>query len=108
MIVNSRARAFVQWPFTWAFGSTPGFWHRHRSSGSWTSWAKMTARAAASGRRAHQRCSVDGCPWRIDFSRADADVDGVERQGDLDQLLGGDHGVGHATSPARLSRSAIE
>ncbi len=30
------------------------------------------ARAAASGRRAHQRCSVLGCPCRIDFSRAEA------------------------------------
>ena len=28
--------------------------------------------AAASGRRAHHRCSVDGWPWRIDFSRADS------------------------------------
>ncbi len=26
----------------------------------------------ASGRRAHQRCSVLGCPWRIDFSRTAA------------------------------------
>src|SRR5207245_1389153 len=29
-------------------------------------------RAAASGRRAHQRCSVLGCPCRIDFSLAQA------------------------------------
>jgi hypothetical protein len=43
-----------------------------RADGSSTSWAKSTARAAASGRRAHHRCSVDGCPWRIDFSRADS------------------------------------
>ena len=27
---------------------------------------------AASGRRAHHRCSVEGWPWRIDFSRADS------------------------------------
>jgi len=40
--------------------------------GSSTSEAKSTARHAASGRRAHQRCSVDGWPWRIDFSRADS------------------------------------
>ena len=40
--------------------------------GSSTSWANSTARAAASGRRAHHRCSVDGWPWRIDFSRADS------------------------------------
>ena len=29
-----------------------------------------TARDDASGRRAHHRCSVEGCPCRIDFSRA--------------------------------------
>jgi hypothetical protein len=29
----------------------------------------MTARQAASGRRAHQMCSVEMCPWRIDFYR---------------------------------------
>ena len=38
--------------------------------GSSTSDAQITARAAANGRRAHQRCNVDGCPCRIDFSRA--------------------------------------
>ena len=38
--------------------------------GSSTSDAQITARTAANGRRAHQRCSVDGCPCRIDFSRA--------------------------------------
>ena len=42
------------------------------SDGSSTICAKSTARAAARGRRAHQRCRVDGCPWRIDFSRAAA------------------------------------
>jgi hypothetical protein len=31
-----------------------------------------SARQVASGRRAHQRCSVLGWPWRIDFSRAEA------------------------------------
>ena len=30
----------------------------------------MTARAAANGRRAHHKCSVEGWPWRMDFSRA--------------------------------------
>ena len=40
------------------------------ADGSSTICAKITARAAASGRRAHHRCSVLGCPWRIDFSRA--------------------------------------
>jgi hypothetical protein len=42
------------------------------ADGSATICAKITARAAANGRRAHQRCSVLGCPWRIDFSRAEA------------------------------------
>ena len=42
------------------------------SDGSSTIWAKRTARAAASGRRAHQRWSVEGWPWRMDFSRAAA------------------------------------
>ena len=41
------------------------------SSGSGMSEAKTAARQAASGRRAHQMCSVDMCPCRIDFSRAD-------------------------------------
>jgi hypothetical protein len=30
------------------------------------------AREEASGRRAHQMCKVEGCPWRIFFSRADS------------------------------------
>src|ERR1035437_9379829 len=40
--------------------------------GSSTICAKITARAAANGRRAHHRCNVLGCPCRIDFSRAEA------------------------------------
>ena len=40
------------------------------SQGSGSSSASSTARLDASGRRAHQRCRVEGCPWRIDFSRA--------------------------------------
>ena len=40
--------------------------------GSSTRLDQITARAAANGRRAHQRCRVDGCPWRMDFSRADS------------------------------------
>jgi hypothetical protein len=40
------------------------------SHGSGSSSASSTARLDASGRRAHHRCSVDGWPWRIDFSRA--------------------------------------
>gem|GEM_PF-2424047 len=43
-----------------------------RLDGSSTIWAKMTARAAASGLRAHQRWSVLGCPCLMDFSRAEA------------------------------------
>ena len=42
----------------------------HRgSAGSGQSEAQMTARHAANGRRAHQMCSVDICPCRMDFSR---------------------------------------
>ncbi len=40
--------------------------------GSSTRDAQITARAAARGRLAHHRWSVDGCPWRIDFSLADS------------------------------------
>lgn len=39
------------------------------STGSGHSAAQMTARHAASGLRAHQMCSVEICPCRIDFSR---------------------------------------
>ena len=40
--------------------------------GSSTSEAHNTARQAANGRRAHHKWSVEGCPWRMDFSRADS------------------------------------
>src|SRR5712691_577872 len=40
-------------------------WH-----GSGNSSASSIARQAASGRRAHHRCIVDGWPYRIDFSFA--------------------------------------
>ncbi len=43
---------------------------QHGSHGSGQSSASSIARQAASGRRAHHRCSVEGCPCRIDFSRA--------------------------------------
>ena len=56
-----------------------GHWMRDQAKtrigqeqGSSTSWPKITARHAASGRRAHHRCRVEGCPCRIDFSRAEA------------------------------------
>src|SRR5262249_23648303 len=39
------------------------------SAGSGQREAQTTARHAASGRRAHQMCSVEMCPCRIDFSR---------------------------------------
>ena len=42
------------------------------ADGSSTICAKITARAVANGFRAHHKCSVLGCPCRIDFSRADA------------------------------------
>ncbi len=40
------------------------------SHGSGSNSAMSTARDDASGRRAHHKCRVDGCPCRIDFSRA--------------------------------------
>ena len=39
------------------------------SAGSGHNDAQMTARQAASGRRAHHIWRVEMCPWRIDFSR---------------------------------------
>ena len=66
MILNSRSRSFA---------ASTLLMPRLRClsyPGSFTSWAKRTALAAASGRRAHHRCNVLGCPWRIDFSRAAA------------------------------------
>ena len=38
----------------------------------WQQKPNSIARQAANGRLAHQRCSVHGCPCRIDFSLADA------------------------------------
>ena len=40
------------------------------SHGSGSKSAISTAREDANGRRAHHGCSVEGCPCRIDFSRA--------------------------------------
>ena len=84
MMRNSRCRSFS---CAFSVGKRSGC-----ADGSSTICAKITARAAASGRRAHHRCSVLGCPWRIDFSRADGLVDGLQRQGDFDEFLL----VGHA------------
>ena len=64
MIWNSRWRSFS---CAFSVGNRSGC-----AEGSSTIWAKITARAAASGRRAHHRCSVLGWPWRMDFSRAEA------------------------------------
>src|SRR4030042_3713457 len=44
---------------------------QYGSQGSGRRRASSIARQAASGRLAHQRCSVDGCPCRIDFSLAE-------------------------------------
>jgi hypothetical protein len=64
MILKSRWRSFSCF---FSVGKRSG-----QLDGSSTICAKITARAAASGRRAHHRCSVLGCPCRMDFSRADA------------------------------------
>jgi len=40
------------------------------SVGAGRSSPSSIARQAANGRRAHHKCSVDGCPCRMDFSRA--------------------------------------
>ena len=66
MILNSSSRLTAACAFV-----MPAKYPRS-PPGSLTIGAKMTARAAASGRRAHHRCSVLGWPWRIDFSRAQA------------------------------------
>jgi len=41
------------------------------SHGSGRRSAMSIARQAANGLRAHHRRRVDGCPWRMDFSRAE-------------------------------------
>ena len=60
-----RRRRSLRWASS--VGNSSG-----RAEGSSTIEAKRTARQAASGRRAHQRCSVEGWPCRMDFSRADS------------------------------------
>ena len=49
--------------------------------------AQITARQAAKGRLAHQMCSVDMWPWRMDFSRQ-AWALMHEGQVNLDEALG--------------------
>lgn len=51
------------------------------------------------GRRAHHRCKMLGCPCRIDFSRADALFDRLERQGDFDEFLRHANSVARRTIP---------
>jgi len=41
------------------------------SHGSGNSKSSNTTRQAANGRRAHNKCCVEGCPCRMDFSRAE-------------------------------------
>ena len=68
----------VQFRFDNTYTSLPWGYLRHsgnssgQDEGSSTICANSTARHAASGLRAHHRCSVEGCPCRIDFSRAEA------------------------------------
>ena len=50
-----------------ALNSTGQWW----SAGSGSNNAMSMERQAPRGRRAHQRCSVEGWPWRIDFSLAE-------------------------------------
>ena len=59
---NSRCRS--------AFWASSVGYSSGWAEGSSTRLDQITARAAASGRRAHHRCKVDGCPCRMDFSRA--------------------------------------
>ena len=70
-------------------------------NGSSTSEAQITARAAASGRRAHHRCNVDGCPCRIDFSRAASAL--IAANGNDTSISFGLYPVtpAHRTNPAR-------
>ena len=56
------------------------------ADGSSTSWANSTARQAASGRRAHHRCSVDGWPVPDGLLAGGLPVDVLQRQRDLDEL----------------------
>ena len=61
---SSRNRRSRSWLLDSSVGNRSG-----SAEGSSTIWAKITARAAARGRRAHQRCRVLGWPCRMDFSR---------------------------------------
>ncbi|MDM7939791.1 MAG: hypothetical protein QUS07_05540 [Methanothrix sp.] len=54
-------------PWASSVGNSSG-----RLEGSSTIEAKSTARQVASGFLDHHRCSVDGWPWRMDFSLAEA------------------------------------
>ena len=62
----------VQSPDAAACAPSPVGNRSGQAEGSSTSWANSTARHAASGRRAHHRCKVEGWPCRIDFSFTEA------------------------------------
>ena len=64
--VSARPQPTVGSSLRAAFLNSSGQWESQRSG---SKSASRIAREEASGRRAHQRCSVEGCPWRIDFSR---------------------------------------
>ena len=101
MIRNSRWRSFS---CASSVGKMSGW-----LDGSSTICAKITARAAASGRRAHQRCSVLGCPWRMDFSRADALLIASKGSATSMSFFLGGHALSisvHAGCSARASSSA--
>ena len=63
------------------------------SSGSFNSDEKTTARRAASGRIAHHKCNVEGCPCRIDFSLLSRLlINGLQRNCHFDHVFTvGDH-----------------
>ena len=70
-----------------------------------------TGLRAASGRRAHERCNVDGCPWRIDFARG-VFRDNRDREVHLGQRLAflGNHGFpiwrsAHWTTASAMRRA---
>ena len=56
----NRLRLFAQLAFRCAGGTSSGCSSSHFHDGSFTIWLKITARAAASGRRAQYKCSVLG------------------------------------------------
>src|ERR1700739_4047321 len=73
MIVKSRFLLAAQLAFKLFGGISPGCSRSHFQEGSLTSWLKITARAAATGRCAHHLCRVVGYPaGALRFRRADS------------------------------------